>query len=293
MIPVLAALLAAAVVGIVVADRRTSPSPDAAGFSPRTAVLLGRVEGMRLLRHPLVWLAAAAGLLGLPYGGGEDWRLRWGLTGAYLSALAVVGFILVHFAVSRDQRAGTDELAASLPIGPRTRVPGHLISSLWLLVPATSGWAAFLWWRLGPSGALFIEDGTVSYRWQPPVAELAQGPFLLLVALLLAVAAGVWWRHPAVGVLMPLLLFFSPVMWMVPLTVDVGPIAPYLQDDVAHVAGVYLAWHYVFLVGLAVLAVAAALLRHGSRMLWGGLAVVAGAALWVGFLLQRHEWFAL
>lgn len=291
MIPVLAGLLTAAVAAIAVVDRRTSPTPDAAGFSPRTAVLLARVEGMRLLRHPLVWLTGAAALLGLPYGGGEDWRVRWGLTGAYLSLLAVAGFALVHVAVSRDRRAGTEELSASLPIGPRTRVAGHLLSSLWLVVPATLGWAAYLWWRLGPSGALPIQDGTVSYRWEPPLAELAQGPLLLLVALLLAVAAGVWWRHPAVGVLVPLLLFLSPVLWMVPLTIDVGPIAPYLEDRIAYVDGAYLAWHYLFMVGLGLLAVATAMLRHGPRRWWGGLAGLAGAALWVGFLLQRHEWF--
>lgn len=292
MIAVLAALLGTGLVTIVVLDRRTPQSPDATRLTPRAALLLARVEGLRLLRHPLVWVAAAAAPLGLP-DGGQDWQVRSGLTGGYLSALATASFVLVHAAVSRDRRAGTEELAASLALGPRTRVPAHLLSSLWLVVPATIGWAAYVWWRLGSSGSLPIRDATVAYIWRPPLAELAQGPFMLLIALLVAVAAGVWWRHPAVGVVIPLLLFFSPVMWMVPLVVDVGPIAPYLQDRVADVPGVYLAWHYVFMVGLAVLAVATALLRHGSRQLWGAMAGVAGVALWTGFLLQRHEWFML
>lgn len=293
MIPVLATLLGAGLVAAVVIDRRTPSAPDVATFTPAAALALAWVEGRRLLRHPLVWMGAAAAPVALAFASGQDWQVRAGLTGSYLSPLAVAGFVVVHLAVSRDRRAGIEELATSLPLGPRTRVPAHLASLLWLVVPATTGWMVLVWWRLGRSGTLHIQGGRVSYVWQPSLAELAQGPLMLLVALLIAVAAGVWWRHPAVGVVLALLLFVSPVMWMVPLTIDVGPIAPHLQNRVVHVDGVYLAWHYLFTVGLAVLAVATALLRHGSRLRWGVVAGLAGAALWAGFVLQRHEWFNL
>lgn len=211
----------------------------------------------------------------------------------YLSVVAAVGFVLLHFAVSRDRRSDTDELAASLPTGPATRVPGPLLSSLWLLVPVTALWSAYLWWRFVPSRAITIADGTLSYRWAPTVAELAQGPVMLAVVLLLAVAAGVWWRHPVAGVLVPLLMFFSPLVWMVGLMMDVGLIAPYQQNRIAHVSHGYLVWHYLFMAGLGTLAVAAAMLRRGSRALWGAVGVLAVVALWAGFVLRRHEWFGL
>lgn len=294
MIPALAIVLAIAVTAVVIVDRRAVYAPTAGGFTPSVALLLARVEGGRLLRHPLVWVAILAGLAGFPFlGGGEDWQVRWGLTGEYLSLLAAVAFVVVHFAVSRDRRSGTDELVASLPTGPATRVPGHLLSSLWLLVPVTVLWSAYLWWRFAPSGGITIADGNLSYRWAPPVAEVAQGPVMVAVVLLLAVAAGVWWRHPVAGVLVPLLLFFSPLLWMVPLTMDVGPIAPYLQNRIVHVSYGYLVWHYLFMAGLGTLAVAAAMLRRGPRALWGAVAALAGVALWAGFVLRRHEWLGL
>lgn len=286
-------LLAVAVVTVLVVDRRTVYAPAAGGFTPSVSLLLARVEGARLLRHPLLWLGIAAIPFGFPGGFNQDWAVRWGVTGSYLSAAGLAGFGLIHLAVSRDRRSGTDELAASLPTAAATRVPGHLLSTLWILVPVLPLWALFVWWRLGSDGGMTIVDGIVSYRWDPPLAELVQAPVLLLVVLLLAVAAGVWWRHPVVAVLIPLLLFFSPLLWVMPLAIDAGPIAPYLQNRVVDVGYGHLPWHYVFMAGLGTLSVAAATLRRGSRRLWGSVAVLAMVAIVAGDLLRRHEWFAL
>lgn len=286
-------LLAVAVVAVFVVDRRTMYAPAAGRFTPSVSLLLARIEGMRLLRHPLVWVGVAAVAFGFPGGFERDWAMRWGLTGSYLSTVAVAGFFVMHLATSRDRRSGTDELADSLPTGPATRVPAHLLSSLWLAVPVIALWIPFVWWRLGPTGGMTVADSILSFRWEPPIVELAQGPVLLPVVLLLAVAAGVWWRHPVVAVVIPLLLFFSPLLWIMPLTVDAGPIAPYLQNRVVDVGYGHLPWHYVFMTGLTVLAIAAAMLRRGSRRLWGSLAVIAMVAIVVGDVLRRHEWFGL
>ena len=286
-------LLAVAVAAAVVVDRRATYAPAVAGFNGSVARLVARVEGMRLLRSPLVLVGFVATAFGFPGGFGEDWALRWGLTGSYLSAFGVGGFVLLHLATSRDRRSGTDELVDSLPTAAGTRVTGHLLSSLWLVVPITALWVPFVLWRLGPTGGMTIADGVVSFRWQPPLVELGQGLLVLPVVLLLAVAVGVWWRHQVVGVVVALLLFFSPLLWVMPLTVDAGPIAPYLQNRVVNVGYQHLPWHYLFMAALAVLAIAAALARRGSRRLWASVATVAAVALVVGDVLRRHEFFGL
>ncbi len=76
---------------------------------------------------------------------------------------------------------------------------------------------------------------------------------------------------------------------MLPLTIEGGTItvmatpppdglAPYQATKVINIGYSHLVWHYLFMAGLGGLAVAAAMLRRGSRLLWGGVTVLATVA---------------
>jgi hypothetical protein len=282
-------LAVAAVAATVTAARRPLGALVEGGRNPAVAAALARVEGWRLLRHPLVLAGVSGAVLGFPYGGNEDWQFRWGMTGVYLYAIAMAGMVVVHLAISRDRRGDTDELAATLPTGMRTRVAGHARSLAWLLLPVGLLWVGVVVVRLGPDLSHPMADGGVAFVWQPSLLELAQGPVAVAVYLLVALAAGVWWRHSAVGVALPLLLMFSPLVWMFTMVVDLTVTVPYQSGRLVEIAGIHTVGQYLFLAGVAAVAASGALLRYGPRRRWGWTAAAATVVTLVGAALRVHE----
>lgn len=268
---------------IVTAWRR--PIPALAGGNParRTVPALARTEGVRLLRHPLVVAGAIAVPTGFPYfAGSHGWEFRWGISGVHLNALAMAAMIVVHRAVTRDRRSGTDELAASLPVGMRTRVRAHVLSLAWLLLPAWALWVVYVPIRFGGELSRVIADGPVSYLWEPSLLELAQGPVSLAIYLLIGVAAGVWWRHSAVGIVVAYLMVFSPLVWMFPMVIQLG----YQGTGNVSLGAIHTFGHYVFLAGVATFALGGALVRHGPRRLWLMAVAVGAVGALIGSVLH-------
>ncbi len=249
---------------------------------PATASLAA-VEGRRLLRHPFVVAGASLTVLLLL-------QATWGqapvlqrdaiATGAALFPLAAATLLAVNLAVLRSRRHGAEELYTTVLTTPRQRTAAHLASLAWPVALGGALVAADLVYLivLGAVGA-------------PNPFELAAGPAIVALA-------------GAVGVLLAR---------VVPSTVA-GPLALvafggiFVQNGVGsysrppsgwdwlqpwislNAAAAELAvrpagWHVAYLAGLAAVAGAAALLRHGlhaSTLLAGGLAVavaVGGAVM--------------
>lgn len=290
MIGVVVFLAVVVVVAAVVTDRRRPVAVLAGANSDvRVVPVLARVEGVRLLRHPLVLLSVVGVVTGFPYGGTEDWQFRWGMSGAYLFVLAMASMIVVHLAVARDGRSDTDELAASLPVAVRTRVVAHMVSLVWLLVPVCTLWALYAAVRFDGELSHSIATGTsVPYLWRPSLLELAQGPVAVAVYVLLALAAGVWWRHSAIGVVVALLLALSPLVWMFPLVVDLTTTVPHGGTATVALGTMHTFGHYLFLAGLGGFALGGALVRYGSRRLWIPVTVLGAAAVVVGAVVRAN-----
>lgn len=290
MIGVVVFLVLLVAAAAVVTDRRRPVAvPAGGGPDARVVPVLARVEGVRLLRHPLVLLSVVGVVTGFPYGGTEDWQFRWGMSGAYLFVLAMAAMVVVHLAVARDGRSDTDALVGSLPIGMRTRVGSHVLSLVWLLVPLCALWALYAVVRFdGQLSYRIVKGESVPYLWQPSLLELAQGPIAVAIYVLLALAAGVWWRHSAIGVIVALLLAMSPLVWMFPLVVDLTATVPYGGTATVTLGAMHTLGHYLFLAGLAVFALGGALGRHGSRRLWVPMAVVGAAAVVIGAVVRAN-----
>jgi hypothetical protein len=300
----------AAAVGVCEWRRRVALAA-AGGQTPSTerylvgpALVLARVEAGRLVRHPFLWLGLAGTVLAVS-------GLFTFQTVAALRILVIdffpllIGaFAAIHLAVGRDRRTGMEELAHTLPAGPRTRTLGHLLASAWLAAPLAVAAVATVLARLGPDRTLVGDDvlpstPPVALAWTPGVLELAQPALAVAIVLALAVAAGRWWRHAAAAFLIPLLLIsnYGLNAHGVPLYRPSGP--RWAPDGFAgHTAGEFLGhvgtwqlgWHAVFLAGYLTVAVALALARHDRRPVVLALGGVGLAAMIAGFVVKTPTW---
>ena len=303
-------LVAATAVGASEWRRRVALA-TAGGQAPSTerylagpALVLARVEAGRLVRHPLLWLGLAGTALAVSGLFTFQTRVEIRVLVIDFFPLLIGAFAAIHLAVGRDRRAGMEELAHTLPAGPRTGTLAHLLASAWLAAPLAVAAVATVLARLGPDRTLVGDDvlpstPPVTLAWTPGVMELAQPALAIALVLVLAVAAGRWWRHAAAAFLIPLLLIsnYGLNAHGVPLHRLSGP--RWAPDSVAgHTAGEFLGyvgtwqlgWHAVFLAGYLAVAAALALARHDRRpevLALGGLGL---AAMIAGFVIKTPTW---
>ena len=241
------------------------PSLDAVApdQQARATVVLGWREGRRMLTRP-AYLVIVAGvfLTGL---GAVD-----GLTSA--EAYRLLGLVLVYGALATlfaaslvatsSSRSHSDSQLEAAPVDPQLRTLAAGVGVL-----------------LGPvamAGLLTIAMAAVDLGFEPQLdgaftgGEYLQLPLSWLGAGLLGVALARWLPWPGV----PLVALFGLIawtMWSANLLDDgqhAGLLMPFVvssQDALGlgtTSAGAHLGWHAVYLLGLCLLALAAALLRH-------------------------------
>ena len=291
-------LLAIAAVAVTIAERRTrvahaaagEPLPSTGRYELSVAQVLARIEAGRAARHPLAWLGLAAVALVIAFtvtGRGlfAD-SLRPDVLLPIFVPLLLGLFATLHLGVGRDRHTGMDELARTLPTGARTRTVGHLLAAGTIAVPLGLAAIATVLVLLGPDRTI---DG-----WTPGPLELVQPGIAMVIVGALAVAAGRWWRHPTAGFLVPLLLFFSPMLWGVALYQRGGPHTAWGTDDyLGTITTIDLTWHLVFLLGYLTLAVAGALARHDRRAAVLAVGLIGLVAMVGGYIIKMPTWFWL
>lgn len=274
-----------------------APVPRAARWRPPEHVLaLARIEGRRLVLHP-VFLAGAAlsvGFVIFVWATPDDRLLGMLVSGYVVLPLSAAALIAANLGALRSRRDGTEELYASLPRRRSSRTAGQLVGLLWTL--PVSGVLLAGAYVLASGGVLEGPRGGPVPFDAPAAVELAQGP-LAVIAL---GAAGIALARVAPMAIVAVLLviggFFlefeltywivgqqtiegrSPawVHWLVPVANDAVETArPCPPDILARIANPPancrsidlhhdvsgLAWHVAWLAAATALAAGAALVR--------------------------------
>jgi len=266
------------------AERRTARRRQRAGV-----LALARIEGWRLLRHPVFLIGLAMSLFYFRGAGdGATWQTF--LDGWAFLPVAGGTLIAANLAALRSRRDRTDELYSSLP-GPRSwRTAGQLLG----LAGTVAVCATLL-------AAAYIDNTSVANQngvlFTPGLVELAQGPMLVIVlgalGILLARAA------PSViaGPLTIVAVFAAQVpgwnahgswlAWLLPLSQGVvvqsgtsircGPGGTGPPCEFIGYASTGLTWHLSYVIGLALLAGIAALIPGRRPLPFAGLAALAVA----------------
>ncbi|MEI5522923.1 ABC transporter permease [Streptomyces brasiliscabiei] len=255
-------------IGTRVPAPATGPAPVPVHGGRRAVLALARVEARRLLLHPLVVLAlvAYAALLLWPSGETEDAYPvlqdidRETQLGQLLLGLAVM--VAVNLAVLRSHRRGTDATFAVLALEPWWRTVAHLLSVL----PTVLVGALVV---AGQFTAAALKPGAVGHG---SVSELATGPLLILLPAAVGVLLG---RVLRTAFAAPLAVIAFLALTMVFVADSESPAwlrgtAPVLFDEGARplpseLLGRPAAWHALYLLALAALAAAGAVLLSGGR----------------------------
>lgn len=257
------------------------------------AVQIARREGRRMLRHPVTWVG---GLFSLVMMGFSTWHLApvlhrddTNVAGALLP-LAAATMIVANLAASRAERNSTVELYDATASPRALRTLGLLLGLAYVVT--------FSVLLIGVMFVYLLLDSPVG---TPDIAEVAAGPVVVVLFGAIGIALGSWRSHPAMGPLgvvvaiaLQLLLMQpiidlastnstvrNPIPWLapwVPLSLT-GEVPPEL---VIRPAG----WHLLYLLGLAVVAVGLALLRHSSKRRILPLFLAGAAAVILGTVAQ-------
>jgi len=272
-----------------IAERRIARRRPPAG-----AGALARIEGRRLLCHPVFLISVGLSLFYFrDEGDGATWQAF--LDGWAFLPVAAGTLITANLAALRSRRDRTDELYGSLPAPRCVRIAGQMLGLLWAVpVCAALLAAAYIDNRYNADhlGALYT----------PGLVELAQGPALVIalgaIGILLARVA------PSViaGPLLIVAIFAAQVpgwnspetwaAWLLPLAqrvavesgasipCEAGAAAPGCGEVIGYATS-GLTWHLSYVVGLTLLAGAAALVGGRRPLAFAGLAALA-VALAVG-----------
>lgn len=239
---------------------------------------LARVEGRRLLMHPLFLLGMAGSVLILATTS-DDGRISTlgGYCFTFVGA-AIWTCLAAGLAAGREHRDAAHDFYAGQPVAPRVRTEAALLSlgAAGLAGAALIAVAALA--EAGFDGAVVVAGERYTLR---PL-ELAQGPVYLVLAGTLGVLVASWTARGYPVVIVGLLLFFPPVAW--------GPWFVFGDDvplsfDMDWLTRASVGWHLTGLAGLTALAAAGALVRHDRRAriallaLAGLAAAIAGVAL--------------
>ncbi|WNZ06778.1 ABC transporter permease [Streptomyces sp. 11x1] len=247
---------------------RPKPDPVRVRGGRRAMLALARVEARRLLLHPLVLIALLAYLTLVLWPGAEPEDAHPVLQdidretqfGQLLLGLAVL--IAVNLALLRSHRRGTDASFSVLVLQPWRRTVAHVLSVL----PTVLVGALIV---AGQFTAAALKPGAVG---RGSVAELATGPLLILLpgavgVLLARVARSAFVAPLAVVAVLALTVVFvadsSSPAWLrglAPVVFDEGA-RPLPSDLLGRPA----AGHALYLLALAVLVTAGAVLLSGGR----------------------------
>jgi hypothetical protein len=245
-----------------------APKPESTRVrGGRRAVLaLARVEARRLLLHPLVLIALVTyvTLLIRAAGGSEDAYPvlqdfdRETQFGQLLLGLAVM--VAANLAVLRSHRRGTEAYLAVLVLPAWRRTVAHLLSVL----PTVLVGALIV---AGQFTAAALKPGAVGHG---SVSELATGPLLVLLPGVLGVLLGRVARSAFVAPLAVIAVLAVTVVFVASPRSALRGLAPVLFDEGARplpsdLVGRPAAWHALYLLALAVLVGAGAVLVSGGR----------------------------
>lgn len=246
------------------------------------AVALGRVEGARLLRHPLVLVGAALMTLVVygqhDRGPGDAYNL---LTTTQTFFVGVFAYFAAALATSRPRRDGTEELYAATPAPATARTGGLCLAAL---APAAAGALV-----VGLLGLLYLAAGIQLDR-SPLAGEVLSGPVTILGGALLGVMVARW--APLAGsVVLVMVGVFAVAIWLSG-GASTRWLTPFVEFAVYTETGAGAGfhpgnadWHAAYLLALSAMAACGALLRDARRrlpvlLLGAGAAAVAAVAGW-------------
>jgi hypothetical protein len=277
----------------------------AAAVPPRTRSVrwaLARVEGRRMLRHPIFLFGMATSVIGLalftgrlpgPIGASDYSETPSMLAGDCFSMVggALWTFVAAFLATSRAGRDHSEDFYGGQPVSARLRTEATLLSLAWV---GMAGMAMILVATLllvGTDGSLvtdvnlngpFVDENR---QFSVQALELVQGPLYLVLAGALGVLLGSFTRRVYVAVFGALALFLPPVALLPWFAFDDGLSRGY-YGAVTTFGGVDGSRPITLqLLGLAVLAAAAAtgaLARHDRRLAFAAVAVLGLAVLILG-----------
>ncbi len=233
----------------------------------RVVAALVRLEGWKLVRHPVFLAGVGLALLGSAVFVAATVRLpdaSWSEDGwtafAGFGLLGLLTMVATSFAALRDSREHTEEQHGSLPVGEPATTGGLLLATVWpavvsaVLLAAVAGYAA-----------------TITRFEGQELVHLAERVADVVMFGALGVAVARWLPSPFVAPLVAWGLLFvapseSPSSWQV--------LSPFAQVENVGLA----MWHLAYVVGLTVVWSAAALLRRGPRPSFLGAGIL-GLAL--------------
>ena len=270
---------------------RTAPPPVRA-----VRWALTRVEGRRLLRHPifLLGMALSAVTLALMTGRLPFGALDYSATPSMLAGdcFVVVGgalwtFLAVFLAVTRDRRDDAQDFYLAQPTTARLRTEAALLSVAWAGMAGAVLIALGTLLLVGLDGALVTDvvNGPSNQRYEVQLLELFQGPLYLVLAGTVGVLLGSWTRHVYAAVFGALVLFLPPVALLPWLVFDEGIGHGYFGaiEAAADVGGsAPIASQLLGLAAVAAAAATAALARHDRRLVVLVIAALSVAVLVLG-----------
>jgi hypothetical protein len=249
---------------------------SSAGTGPagrrRVLAALGRIEALRVVRHPGILLGALTALAVLPAMSAGD-----AINQDHLALLGMLTFLVGFLNEDRARRDGAAELYETLPAAPELR-SGAILFSMAAAGAVACALAVVAWVALvGLDGSVTVGPFTA----EPSPLEIVQGPLLVTAFGMVGVFLGRWTARPVLAPLLMIALLIGPIGWNIPWvlyeTVELAP-----GDWVLGDAG----WHLLFLGGVGATASALTLLCD-SRRPWNIAFAVAGlAALVLGAALQ-------
>lgn len=278
------------------------------GGGLRAAIALARVEAREAVRHPvligfgalsLLFLGLAVTGFGESNAGEDEAFLFLQLAGYTCLPLAAGAFVAANLGASRTQRSRTAEMLEPAPLGATWRTAAHLHSTL------AAGAIAVLFVVVtlvvtGSSDGVSVALVDGRRQVTPSLAELMQGPLVVVWFGVLGVAVARWVPRAEMALVMlaslvPQMIAISWMLngsgwWLAPMThglhvvrwVEVSP--QYGYPVLEQVPAAAMPWHLAYLLGAAVAIGSLALLRSGrarsvklAAAAGLGLALLAGA----------------
>ena len=247
---------------------------------------LSRIEGRRLLRHPVFLFAAALTLLFFR-DAGDGGTLEQFVGGFGWLPLASATLVVASLAALRSRRDGTDDLYGSLPRRRPSRTAGQLLAVLWTLPVSCAVLVAVL-----------IDNRSADYGpgvpHAPGIDQLVQGPLMVVafgaIGILLArtvpsVIAAPLLVVVLIALQLPGLVGRGWLGWALPTTTSLFESRPDTICDPAIGPGCRqvevfflgpLTWHVVYVAAMT-LVIAAAALIPARRLPIAGLSALAVA----------------
>jgi hypothetical protein len=263
------------------------PAAEPVARSRTVRWALVRVEGRRLLRHPLFLLGMATSVTALalssarlPIGAADKSESVNMLAGDCFVMLggAFWTFLVAFLAASRERRDGAQDFYAGQAVTPRLRTEAMFLALSYAGLAGATLIALAALVLVGVDGTLVADHARDALE----PGDLAQGPLYLLLAGALGVLAGSWTKHVYAGVFLAVALFLPPVALLPVVVYDDTLSAGYYG---AVYAGAPFGSQTVGIAALGVLAAAGAMARHDRRPRIALLALVAlgVAAIALGF----------